>query len=129
MVDIGNAFLESKADKEIIMRLLSGFWEVLGQANKDVQVIEALYGLKQAGRLWYQKLVNILIDYGFTRNIYDPCICCLNRDGAVIKVACHVDDFLIISNSKGVRAKFIDHLERLVNKVKLFMEDKTYLGM
>lgn len=86
-IDIGNAFLESKADKEIVMRLPPGFWEVLGQANKDVQVIGALYGLKQAGRLWYQKLVNILIDYGFTRSIYDPCIFYLNKDGIVMKAA------------------------------------------
>jgi hypothetical protein len=92
-------------------------------------VVGALYGLKQAGRLWYQKLVNILVDYGFIRNIYDPCIFYLNKDAETIKVACHVDDLLIISDSTESQRKFIAHLEKNVNKVKIFTEDITYLGV
>jgi hypothetical protein len=128
-VDIGNAFLESKSDMECVMAFPNGTWELLGLETRLVQIIGALYGLKQSGRLWYQKLVNILISFGFSQSIYDTCIFHYVKGGKRIWVACHVDDLLIISSDLQLRADLIKHSEGSVNKVELFTENINYLGL
>jgi Reverse transcriptase (RNA-dependent DNA polymerase) len=50
-VDVRNAYLYGKLDKEIYMRQPEGF-KVRGQENKVICLQRALYGLKQAGLAW-----------------------------------------------------------------------------
>jgi Reverse transcriptase (RNA-dependent DNA polymerase) len=50
-VDVRNAYLYGKLDKEIYMRQPEGF-KVRGQENKVIRLQCALYGLKQAGLAW-----------------------------------------------------------------------------
>jgi hypothetical protein len=127
--DIGNAFLNSKLDKDVKVKLPDGFWDLLGMEPRQVQILGALYGLKQSGRMWYQTLVNILIDYGFKQSIYDPCIFYLNNTKEIMKLACHVDDILIISSNPKASQVFLKYLETRVHKVKVLTEDITYLGL
>jgi Reverse transcriptase (RNA-dependent DNA polymerase) len=50
-VDVRNAYLYGKLDKEIYMRQPKGF-EARGQENKVIRLQCALYGLKQAELAW-----------------------------------------------------------------------------
>jgi Reverse transcriptase (RNA-dependent DNA polymerase) len=50
-VDVHNAYLYDKLDKEIYMRQPEGF-RARGQENKVICLQRALYGLKQAGLAW-----------------------------------------------------------------------------
>jgi Reverse transcriptase (RNA-dependent DNA polymerase) len=50
-VDVRNAYLYGKLDKEIYMRQPEGF-KARGQENKVICQQRALYGLKQAGLAW-----------------------------------------------------------------------------
>jgi hypothetical protein len=38
------------------------------------KLVKSLYGLKQAPRNWYQEFSHFLMDYGFTKSAYDPCM-------------------------------------------------------
>jgi Reverse transcriptase (RNA-dependent DNA polymerase) len=50
-VDVRNAYLYGKLDKEIYMRQPEGF-KVRGQENEVICLQHALYGLKKAGLAW-----------------------------------------------------------------------------
>jgi hypothetical protein len=118
-IDIGNAFLESRLDKRIVMELPKDLCKLIGIENMDVEVMNALYGLKQAGRLWFELLSKILIEYGCTENIYDPCVFMFTNGKKFIKISCHVDDLLIISNCDDERRKFYQYFESKLEKVKI----------
>jgi hypothetical protein len=128
-IDIGNAFLEAKVDFDIRMKSPKGLWELLGYPEFDLGLVQALYGLKQAGRQWYRHLVTILLAFGLVQNAYDPCVFVLVKGKDVLKMACHVDDILIISSSVLIQEYFLEHLKRHVKEVKLFNENIVYLGV
>jgi hypothetical protein len=127
--DIGNAFLESNIDFDIRMSLPVGLEEALHMQKMEARLLKGLYGLKQAGRLWYEKLARLLIEYGFERSIYDPCIFSFHDGLDIVKIACHVDDMLIISNTLEARQRVVTHLEKTLTKVKVFTENIDYLGL
>ena len=47
---------------------------------------KALYGLKQAPRAWYQLVTSVLLDFGFTKCVSDPCIFFLKRGKDMVMV-------------------------------------------
>ena len=47
---------------------------------------KALYGLKQAPRAWYQLVTIVLIDFGFTKCVSDPCIFFVKRGKDMVMV-------------------------------------------
>jgi len=85
------------------------------------------YGLKQAGRQWFRLFFTILKDYRCEQSIYDPCVFTWYGKEGFIKMACHVDDVLLISSSKRVRDDFIRYFKTKVKEVKIFEDDITYL--
>ena len=65
-----------------------------------VQQKKGLYGLKQSGRLWYQKLGEVLESMGFKRLVSDPSIYVWEMDGIKVIVPVFVDDLTIVSKDK-----------------------------
>jgi len=45
-----------------------------GKKTVYVQVLRAIYGVLQSELLWYNKLKEDLVQYGFIFNPYDPCV-------------------------------------------------------
>ena len=72
---------------------------------------KALYGLKQAPRAWYQLVTSVLLDFGFTKCVSDPCIFFLRRGNDMVMVGVYVDDILIAGNNRS-----------LINEVKGYIE-------
>jgi hypothetical protein len=56
-MDVKTAFLYGQIDKEIYVRLPTGFTE----GDRVCRLKKALYGLKQAPRLWFQTLTDFLL--------------------------------------------------------------------
>jgi hypothetical protein len=89
---------------------------------------KALYGLKQAPRAWYQLMTSVLLHFGFTKCVSDPCIYFYKVGTDMIIVGVYVDDILIAGNSRV-----------LINEVKRYIEEhfqikdlgpvKTMLGI
>lgn len=69
-------------------------------SNKVCQLNRAIYGLKQSGRVWNEKLTNMLKSYGLNKSSSDPCVF-YNNDLSLI-VTIYVDDFLIFWKDKNV---------------------------
>jgi len=127
---VGNAFLESKLDVNLAMSMPKELFNLLGIEEEPVDIVGALYGLKQSGRLWYQKLLSILGEYGFEQCIYDPCVFCLIKPGGEeLRVCCHVDDLAIISSDENTENKFLEYLKSKVQKLVVNTKDIIYLGM
>jgi hypothetical protein len=67
-IDIKGAYLNGElTEREMIYMSQPPGYPALNSANKVCRLRKTLYGLKQSGRHWYQKLVNIMHQLGFTR--------------------------------------------------------------
>jgi hypothetical protein len=84
--DIKGAFLNGRLDEEIYMLPPPG----LGLEGKVLKLRRALYGLKQGLLKWYERLTEKLIEWGFKRAYFDPCIFSKLEDK--IHIAIYVDD-------------------------------------
>ena len=131
VIDIGNAFLESTLDKPLYVNPPKDLCDLLDVDETTLKILKGLYGLKQAGKLWYDLLKKLLIDYGFTFTIYDPCVFIYTNDNESIRLCIHVDDILIVGKNLDSMKKLITYLERKLEKVKYKINpvNFTYLGI
>jgi hypothetical protein len=63
-LDVQNAFLYGKLDKEIYMEQPEGL-KVKGPENKVLHLCHALYGLEKAALAWWKKLAKLMKELGF----------------------------------------------------------------
>ena len=111
-VDIPNAFVQTKVDEVIHVRLRgrlaeelkatspSTYTEFVYTNRRGEEVIyhtlnKALYGIMQAALLFYNKLSGDLLKRGFILNPYDPCVTNKMIEGHQTTVIWNVDDLRI----------------------------------
>jgi len=88
--DAEQAFVQSKLDEEVYLRMPQGCGALSG---KVVKLGRSLYGLKQASRTWHHHLVRAMRRLGFEQCAADACVMRLVEDGKVTMVVLvHVDD-------------------------------------
>jgi hypothetical protein len=82
---------------------------------------KVLYGLKQAGRRWYQTLVRMLTDLGFTQCSVDQAVFhkVVPKSGQHIIVVVHVDDFTVAADSMALIDAFSTGLRKHVELTDL----------
>ena len=78
LLDIKNAFLDGKLQKEVYMDQLSGF---LASSNSRLvcKHQQSLYGLKQSPHTWFGHFNSVLIQFGMTRCETDHSVSSLMR--------------------------------------------------
>ena len=122
--DVEQAFVQSKLDEDVFMRLPRGCGRLSG---KVVRLNKSLYGLKQASRSWHAHLTTCLNTLGFQQCLADACVFCLVEEGRVAIIAVvHVDDIFAV----GLKSRcdlFRDELNRMV-PVKNLGELRWYGG-
>jgi hypothetical protein len=127
VVDVPGAFMQADMDELVYVRFTGKMVELLleidyemyapyvtienGEKVMYVELLKALYGTLRAARLFWEKLSNKLIEWGFTRNAYDPCVCNKMVDGKQLTVGWHVDDLKVSHVMKPVVDKFIKQME------------------
>jgi hypothetical protein len=74
-------------------------------SNSLWRLKKSLYGLKQASHVWNKPLDSTLKDIGFNQCNKDTCIYLYQSKNAFIILAVHINDMLIISNSKSSLAE------------------------
>ena len=92
--DISNAYLEAKTKEKLYIVAGPEFEELEGHI---LVIYKALYGLKSSGLRWSQKILDIMLDMGFSPCKADPCVW-LRKAKCATKyeyVAIYVDDLLI----------------------------------
>ncbi|CDO71000.1 hypothetical protein BN946_scf184844.g4 [Trametes cinnabarina] len=114
VIDFKNAYLNSRLDDTIYMRQPPGF-EVPGRERHVWRLLKALYGLKQAGLLWYRVVCALMSEIGLTRSEYDPGVFHLITQDVVIIIVIHVDDCILVTNSRllmeGLKAQLAQRYE------------------
>jgi hypothetical protein len=144
VLDIGNAFLEANmktgedvyieldtVSSRILAMIDNTIAPLMGENGKFVAKLDkALYGCIQSAKLWFDKLTEVLVSYGFTPNPCDPCV--LNRvvNGKQITIGFHVDDLLMTCEDESILDDVIDYLRVNFREVKEKKDDVMgYLGM
>ena len=89
---------------------------------------KAFYGLKQAPRAWYQLVTIVLIDFGFTKCVSDPCLSLLNAEKTWLWSEVYVYDILKAGNNRAVINEVKDYIEYHF-KIKNISPVKTMLGI
>ena len=121
---VEQAFVQSKLDEDIFLRLPKGCGSLSG---KIVRLNKSLYGLKQAFRSWHAHLTSCLKTLGFQQCLADACVFRLVEEGRVAIIAVeHVDDIFAVG-LKGRCNVFRDELNRMV-PVKNLGELRWYGG-
>ncbi|CAB1120503.1 unnamed protein product [Ectocarpus sp. CCAP 1310/34] len=106
-LDIEQAFVQSKLDHEVFMKLPPGCDSMSG---KIVRLNKSLYGLKQAPRTFYKRLVYDLLRIGFEQSLSDPCVLRFMMEDEVMGIiAIHVDDILY-AETKGLAEVIVEAL-------------------
>lgn len=142
-VDVGSAFLNSDMSGDnVLMSLDPLLADILCKLdglyskfrNKDgtlvVHLTKALYGCIRSSLLWYETLSAFLIECGFVRNAYDPCV--LNRsslDSPQCTVCFHVDDLFITCVDDKVALQLVKQLKGRFGEVSVHSgTTHNYLG-
>ena len=107
--DAEQAFVRSKSDEDIYLRMPQGCGAMPGKA---VKLGRSLHGLKQASRTWHNHLVRGMPSLGFEQCAADACVMHLVKDGVVsMVVVVHMDGIFSID-----RKSRCDQLGRYLNQ-------------
>jgi hypothetical protein len=130
VVDIPNAFLETRVEKEkdmacikirgvlvdILVKIAPDVYKPYVSRDKKgmkqllVQCQNALYGTMVASLLYYRKFVKSLTDVGFIINPFDPCVANKIIEGEQMTICFHVDDCKLSHRKKKVMDTMIEYL-------------------
>jgi Reverse transcriptase (RNA-dependent DNA polymerase) len=110
-VDVCNAYLCGKLDKEIYMRQPEGF-KVRGQENKVIHLQRALYGLNQAGLAWWKELSSSMNELGFKCLVSDAGLFVCKGFKEIIIAIVYVDNAMFFGKNRA----------QVDSKKKLFMD-------
>jgi hypothetical protein len=66
--------------------------------GKIYKLQKSIYELKQASRIWYLRFDEVVKEFGFIKNIEDPCVYKKVSGSAVVYLVLYGDDILLIGN-------------------------------
>jgi hypothetical protein len=125
-MDIELAFLHAPINKEIYITQPEGYIDPKFP-NHICHLRKSLYGLKQALYEWNQMLNQALINSGFEPIEADACVYVKWMKGMIAIITIHVDNCLILANSKLLKTAKSALSSKF--KVKDLGEVKSVLGM
>ncbi|KAL0342540.1 UNVERIFIED_CONTAM: Retrovirus-related Pol polyprotein from transposon TNT 1-94 [Sesamum calycinum] len=97
-MDMKMAFLNGFIEEKIYMDQLEGFI-FIGEEQKVYHLQRSIYGLKQAFRSWNTRFDEIIRDYDFIKNEFDPCVYKKISGSTVAYLVLYVDDILLIGTN------------------------------
>jgi hypothetical protein len=103
-IDIKQAFLYGKVDKEIYLSGIPGYDHI-----GCVKLERSLYGIRQAPRIWYDTLISEFHTLGFVELISDTCVFKHPTERCYLLI--FVDDIIIVTRNESFRRHITSHLE------------------
>lgn len=108
-VDVKNAYLNGQLQEAIYMRQLRGFET---ESNQQICLLKkGLYGLKQSGRVWHQKLNEVLQKLGSVNCAEDDCLYIKKTKGEIVYIAVFVDDLMMVGSNEETLIQVKEQLE------------------
>lgn len=98
-VDISNAYLNGVMPEDEVVYMKQAPSHEECPTHWVYRLKKGLYGLKQAGRLWYQRLAEVLESAGYKRLVSDMSIYVWERKGIKVIIPVFVDDVTIMTKS------------------------------
>ncbi|GKV15082.1 hypothetical protein SLEP1_g25883 [Rubroshorea leprosula] len=96
-MDVKNAFLLGKIDKEIYMEQPCGF-----EDNRHPEYVcklnRVLYGLKQVLKAWYGKIVEFLVQSGYSMIVANSSLFVKTSGNKITSVLVYMDELIVIEN-------------------------------
>ncbi|KAL0455671.1 UNVERIFIED_CONTAM: hypothetical protein Slati_0906300 [Sesamum latifolium] len=96
-MDVKTAFFNGFVEEEIYIDQPEGFTSV-EREQKVCHLQRSIYGLKQAFRSWNIHFDEVIWDYDFIKNDFDPCVYKKVSRSSVAFLVLYVDDILLIGN-------------------------------
>ncbi|KAK1418428.1 hypothetical protein QVD17_27572 [Tagetes erecta] len=125
-LDVDNAFLYGDLNEEVYMKPPEGYYS--SAETRVCKLKRSLYGLKQASRMWNEKLVGVLVNYGFIQSKCDHSLFIKNSGSNIVVALVYVDDIIITGDSLNE----INAVKQLLNS-KFMIKDlgllKYFLGI
>ena len=108
-MDVKNTFLHSELDQEIYMEQPKCF-KSKTYPNYVCKLKKALYGLKQALRAWYGKIVEFLVQNGYSMAPINSSQFTKVRNENITIVLVYVDDLIITGDDEVEIGQIRDNL-------------------
>jgi hypothetical protein len=123
-IDFSNAFIQADLNEPAFIYLPHGFRSSIGQKS-CLKLNKSIYGLSVAPRLWFQKILKMLLKLGFKQSKHDQCLLFCNDLFLVL----FVDDIGLAYSSQELLCTFIQRLKD--EGFTLTMEESfnEYLGV
>lgn len=97
-MDVKNAFLNSKFQEEVYVKLPSGLISPPHFSHKGCHLQRAIYGLKQSPRAWFSKFSSKISQLAFSSNFYDLALFLCQLDCGITFLLIYIDDMIITSD-------------------------------
>ena len=128
--DIGGAYLHGESKAKHMMKIQKRAAKVMIEKRPElgqyadtegsivVELLKTLYGLREAGRVWYELIRDVLLDFQLTQSKIDKCLFHkTNEHGERMMVLLYVDDLLIFTDKDEHIDMVITHLKDNFNEV------------
>ena len=96
-MDVKIAFLNGYLEEEVYMSQPEGFVSK-ERENQVCKLKKSIYGLKQASRSWNIRFDVTVKEFGFIKNMDEPCVYKKTSGSAIVFLVLYVDDILFIKN-------------------------------
>jgi hypothetical protein len=96
-MDVKMIFLNGNLTKDVYITQPEGFVNHK-HTGKICKLQKFIYGLKQASRSWNLCFDEVVKEFGFIKNVEEPCVYKKDSGSTVIFLVLYVDDTLLIGN-------------------------------
>ena len=96
-MDVKTAFLNGFLEEEVYMSQPERF-VLKDNPNQVCKLKKSIYGLKQASRSWNVRFDVTIKEFGFIKNVDEPCVYKKTSGSAIVFLVLYVDDILLIGN-------------------------------
>ena len=132
LMDVVTAYLYGSLENDIYMKIPEGFKMPDSCKSKpkeaySIKLQKSLYGLKQSGRMWYNRLSEILVKEGYVNDPICPCVFIKKTGSEFVIIAVYVDDLNLIGTPKELQTA-VEYLKKEF-EIKDFGKTKSCLGL
>ena len=114
-MDVKTAFLNSFLEEEVYISQPEDFVSN-DRPNLVCRLKKSIYGLKQASRSWNIRFDVTIKEFGFIKNMDEPCVYKKTSGSALVFLVLYVDDILLIENDIPI-----------LQSVKLWLSNKFFM--